>query len=43
MNENNGEIALTVEVSGAMLKKEISLNITTRDGSAIGKPVQYHS
>ena len=44
MNENGGEIALTVEVSGAMsLKKEISLNITTRDGSAIGKPVQYHS
>ena len=39
MNENVSEISLTVEVSGATLKKEILLNITTRDGSAVGKPV----
>lgn len=44
MNENDGEITLTVEVDSALsrgitLKKEILLNITTRDGSATGKPV----
>ena len=43
MNENDGEITLTVEVDnalsrGIMLKKEILLNITTHDGSAAGKP-----
>ena len=39
MNENDGEVALTVEVSGDTLKKEILLNVTTRGGSAVGKPV----
>ncbi len=40
MNENLGEIQLPVEVNshGATLKKEISLNITTHDGSAVGRP-----
>ena len=38
VNENRGEIQLPVEVNGAVLKKEISLNITTCDGSAVGRP-----
>ena len=38
MNENRGEIQIPVEVKGAIsLKKEISLNITTHDGSAVGR------
>ena len=38
MNENLGEIQLPVEVNGATLKKDISLNIETHDGSAVGRP-----
>ena len=43
VNENDGKITLTVEVNSALnrvitLKKDISLNITTHDGSATGKP-----
>ena len=39
VNENLGEIQLPVEVNGAIaLKKEVSLNIETRDGSAVGRP-----
>ena len=42
VNENLGEIQLPVEVNGAVeLKKEVSLNIETRDGSAVGKPTLY--
>ena len=38
VNEDQGEIEITVEVKDAIaLKKEISLNITTRDGSATGR------
>ena len=39
MNENLGVIQLPIEVNGAIaLKKEVSLNIETRDGSAVGRP-----
>ena len=39
MNENLGEIQLPIEVNGAIaLKKEVSLNIETHDGSAVGRP-----
>ena len=42
VNENLGEIQLPVEVNGAIaLKKEVSLNIETRDGSAVGRPTLY--
>ena len=38
VNEDRDEIEITVEVKDAItLKKEISLNITTRDGSATGR------
>ena len=44
VNENLGEIQLPVEVNGAVaLKKEVSLNIETRDGSAVGRPTLYIS
>ena len=42
MNENLGEIQLPVEVNGAVaLKKEVSINIETRDGSAVGRSTLY--
>jgi hypothetical protein len=39
VDENLGEIQLPVEVNGATLKKEISLNIKTLDDSAVGRPI----
>ena len=42
MNENLGVIQLPIEVNGAIaLKKEVSLNIETRDGSAVGRSTLY--
>ena len=42
MNEDAGKIPLTIEVNSAIntviLKREIPLNVSTRDGSAVGKP-----
>ena len=42
MNEDAGKIPLTIEVNSAFdtvtLKREIPLNVSTHDGSAVGKP-----
>ena len=38
MNENHGDFQLPIEVNGATLKKEISLNMEIHDGSAVGRP-----